>query len=57
MKKQSRKLELNRETIRNLDFKSLGGVVGAADPTQFCTIPVSNCAGTCASCPKDCIEA
>lgn len=60
MKKLAKKLILSRETLRNLEPQALQRVVaGVEQPvddggSQYCTIPVSNCAGTCASCPGKC---
>lgn len=55
MKKKTRKMYLNRETLRNLESEALGAVVGgvttSADPTA-CNVNsgCNSCGDTC-GCP------
>ncbi|HEV7670197.1 MAG TPA: hypothetical protein VGS22_16890 [Thermoanaerobaculia bacterium] len=46
MNRKIKKLELNRETVRGLDDRSLGEVQGAATELSVC--------GTCGSCTPVC---
>lgn len=51
MKKLPKKLKLAKETLRDLESKSLENVLGAATDRTVCA---TNCASNCASCLTNC---
>ncbi|HSY47944.1 MAG TPA: class I lanthipeptide [Thermoanaerobaculia bacterium] len=50
MKKQVKKLQLNRETVSNLTRDDLRKVAGGSLTTSSCTVPRSCCATHCLIC-------
>jgi hypothetical protein len=57
MNKKTRKLSLNRETVRGMETGELRGVQGAA-PTDTCTCPrpcsIVSCVTECTQCSYCC---
>jgi len=51
MKKLPKKLKLAKETLHNLEGKSLENVLGAATARTVCA---TNCASNCATCLTGC---
>jgi natural product precursor len=53
VKKKLKKLQLNKETLRNLDDKALqqavGGITGTA-PCSACSIACTECTVACTAC-------
>jgi len=51
MKKKVKKLELNKETVRNLSSDDLKKIAGGSTDDAGCSIPRSCCTGCMWCCP------